>query len=244
MAKAKPPSGARRSRTSAATAGSGRKESTRKKRPAAPDEDEDESPAPPTNPPKKSKKCDEKNGKKSDGGSIAIKPARPARVSNGGSLAIQPARVSMSPREQQLLICHFEAMKETLRMRDAKIKKYEEEKAEAARKKTNDKIRWGKRYIMTTYPAAQQVVNNFARLYWEDGNVFLCAGFHRHSEDSDSIYGMIWAMLDDAGFKTPAGMVEYEFWKEHLCGALAYKVQTGINQRLQKMRVKFIGLLC
>ena len=245
MAKPKPASGDIRWKTSADAAAPGRRESTRKKRQATPDEDEDESPAPTANPPKKSKKKDgKKNGKKSDSESLAVKSARAARVSDGGSLALKPARVSMSHREQQMLIHQFEVMKDTLRMRDAKIKKYEEEKAEAARKKSYDKIRWGKRYIMTKYPAAQQVVNNFTKLYWNDGNVFLCAGFHRYSDDSDSIYGMIWAMLEHAGFKMPTGMIEYEFWKEHLCGALAYKVQTRINTKLQKMRVKFIGQLC
>ena len=98
---------------------------------------------------------------------------------NGGSLASRPARVSMLPSEHQRLMHQFEAMKATLRMCGAKIKKFEEEKVEAARKKTNNKIRWGKRYIMTIYPAAQKVVNLFARLYWNDGNVFLCTGFHR-----------------------------------------------------------------
>ena len=134
MAKPNPPNGARRSKTSADAAAPGKKESTRTKRQATPDEDEDESPSPPTNPPKKSKKGDKKNGKKSDGGSLARKPARPARVSDSGSLAIKPARVSMSPREHQLLMRQFEDMKETLRLRDAKIKKYEEEKANVTRK--------------------------------------------------------------------------------------------------------------
>ena len=96
------------------------------------------------------------------------------------------------------------------------------------------KRRWGKRYLMKTDSASQQVVNEFCTTFLFKEMKFLPTYFYLFSESKSSICQMVMRSIT-----VPRNETESEYWTTVIAYALNYKMQMLRNQRLQKMKDVF-----
>ena len=131
-------------------------------------------------------------------------------------------------------------MKLKLKQRDDTIRKMETEAATVASKKyTQGKRRWGKRNLLSTDAASQQMINNFVKVHLFKDVKFLPLGFERWSEGPRTICGMMMSTIN-----VPSDRRDKEYWTNDIVPALVYKMQMAKNQRLQKMKVVFMRMYC
>ena len=131
-------------------------------------------------------------------------------------------------------------MKLKLKQREDTIQRMESEASLISSKKyTQGKRRWGKRNLLSTDAASQQMINNFVKKHLFKKVKFLPVGFEKWSVAQKNICGMMMSTIN-----VPSDRTKKEYWTSDIVPALVYKMQMAKNQRLQKMKVVFMRMYC